>query len=139
MIKNNAYIDMVGDLFHYGHVRNIENIYNLGYNVIVGIHSDEVVKSYKREPILNMYERIELIQSCKFISKVIQDAPLRITKDFIDTHKLDIVFHSHTEEECGTYNKMYEIPISLGKFIRSEYTSEISTTQIIKRILSRGK
>ena len=84
---------MVGDLFHYGHVRNIENIYNLGYNVIVGIHSDEVVKSYKREPILNMYERIELIQSCKFISKVIQDAPLRITKDFIDTHKIDMVFH----------------------------------------------
>lgn len=40
-------MDIVGDLFHYGHV------HDLGYKVVVGVHSDEIVETYKRTPIIN--------------------------------------------------------------------------------------
>ena len=132
-----GYIDMVGDLFHYGHLRNIKKVYNLGYTVIVGIHSDKTVESYKRKPILTMKERIEVIQSCKYVSLIIEDAPLIITKEFLDKHKIDMVFHAHPLEEDEKYQHMYKIPSILHKFTRTPYTNGISTTDIINRIIKR--
>ena len=45
-MKKIGYIDMVGDLFHFGHVHLIKKVYDLDYTVVVGIHSDETVESY---------------------------------------------------------------------------------------------
>lgn len=59
------YIDMVGDLFHYGHVNALKQCKDEGDYLIVGVHSDKTVESYKRTPILNMDERIGVIESCK--------------------------------------------------------------------------
>ena len=70
-ILKKGYIDMVGDLFHFGHVNQIKNVYDLGYDVVIGIHSDETVESYKRKPILTMDERIKVIESCKYVSSII--------------------------------------------------------------------
>jgi len=138
-IIKKGYIDMVGDLFHYGHVRLIKNVYELGYNVVIGIHADETVELYKRKPILTMDERIEVIKSCKYVSSIIKDAPLIITKKYLDKHNIDMVFHSHSLEEAHKYNKMYEIPLKLGKFTRTKYNIGISTTDIINRIIARKK
>tara|TARA_Y100000817_G_C16627920_1_gene442561 strand:+ start:263 stop:676 length:414 start_codon:yes stop_codon:yes gene_type:complete len=134
MEKKNGYIDMVGDLFHYGHVRQIKEIFDQGYNVIVGVHSDKTAESYKRKPILNMNERIEVIESCKYVSLVIPEAPLILTDEYINTHKIDMVFHGHTKEEEDKYNYMYSCAVKLGKFTRTDYTDNISTTDIINRI-----
>ena len=137
MNKKIGYIDMVGDLFHAGHVNHIKNIHDLGYTVVVGIHSDETVESYKRKPILTMNERIKVIESCKYVSSIIKDAPLIIKEDYLNKHNIDMVFHAHPLEEDLKYNKMYEIPSKLGKFTRTEYCTGISTTEIINRIISR--
>ena len=45
------YCDMVADLFHYGHVNFLKRCKQLGDYLIVGIHSDSDVESYKRKPI----------------------------------------------------------------------------------------
>ena len=135
--KKNGYIDMVGDLFHYGHVRQIKRVYDLGYNVIIGIHSDKTVESYKRIPIMNMNERIEVIDSCKYVYKIIPDAPLIITKEYMNLHNIDMVFHGHSKEEHDTYANMYNIPSQLGKFTRTDYTKNVSTTNIINRIINK--
>ena len=130
----NGYIDMVGDLFHYGHIRLIKNVYDMGYNVIVGVHSDKTVESYKRTPILNLNERAEIIESCKYVTMVIKDAPLYITEEYLNENNIDMVFHSHKIEENDRYKKMYEVPEQLNKFTRTEYTPEISTSDIINRV-----
>jgi cytidyltransferase-like protein len=130
----NGYIDMVGDLFHYGHIRLIKNVYDMGYNVIVGVHSDKTVESYKRTPILNLNERAEIIESCKYVTMVIKDAPLYITEEYLNENNIDMVFHSHKIEENERYKKMYEVPEQLNKFTRTEYTPEISTSDIINRV-----
>ena len=130
----NGYIDMVGDLFHYGHIRLIKTVYDMGYNVIVGVHSDKTVESYKRTPILNLNERAEIIESCKYVTIVIKDAPLYITEEYLNENNIDMVFHSHKIEENERYKKMYEVPEQLNKFTRTEYTPEISTSDIINRV-----
>jgi cytidyltransferase-like protein len=134
-----GYVDMVGDLYHCGHVNIIKRVYDLGYEVVVGIHSDKTVESYKRKPILTMDERIEVIKSCKYISSIIIDAPLIITEKYLEMHNIDMVFHAHSLEEDYKYKIMYEIPLKLGKFTRTDYTSKISTTDIINRIIVREK
>ena len=137
MNNKKGYIDMVGDLFHYGHINQIKRVFDLGYEVIVGVHSDKVVESYKRKPILSMKERIKVIECCKYITKVIPNAPLIITKEYLDKHNIDMVFHGHKIEEESYYKKMYKIPNELGKFTRTEYTPKISTTEIINKIIER--
>ena len=47
-----VYADMVADLFHHGHVLFLQRARSLGDYLIVGIHADDVVMSYKRRPIL---------------------------------------------------------------------------------------
>ena len=48
------YVDMCGDIFHYGHVRFLEKAKQLGDILLVGIHSDKTIESYKRTPIFTM-------------------------------------------------------------------------------------
>lgn len=129
-----VYVDMVGDLFHYGHINMLKNAKKEGNLLYVGVHSDKDVESYKRTPILTMDERISVIKECKYVDKVIPNSPLIITKEFMEKYNIDLVCHSHTEEEDSNYNITLGYPKSIGKFKRLEYTDDISTTQIIKRI-----
>ena len=46
-----VYVDMCGDLLHYGHIRFLEKE-KLGDKLIVGIHSNETIESYKRTYIM---------------------------------------------------------------------------------------
>ena len=45
-----VYVDMVGDLFHIGHINMFKQARELGDYLIVGVHSDKAVESYKRTP-----------------------------------------------------------------------------------------
>ena len=128
---------MIRDLFHYGHVEFLKNAKSLGDYLIVGVHSDETNQKYKRNSIINMNERIKVIESCKYVDKVIPDAPLIITEKYINDNKIDLVCHAHNENEHEKYIFMYEIPYKLGIFKRIDYTTTISTTKILKRILER--
>jgi cytidyltransferase-like protein len=134
------YTDMVADMFHYGHSEYLRKIYELkkdGDKLYVGIHNDETVQSYKRLPVLTMDERIKVISSCKYIDRIIPDAPLCITKEYIDLYKIDQVFipDNRTIEEIKI---MVKIPYELGMVKQIPYTPEISTTDIIKKIKSRN-
>jgi cytidyltransferase-like protein len=88
-----VYADMVGDLFHYGHVRFLERASRLGDALVVGIHSDETVRAYKRAPVMTMEERIQVIAACRFVDEVIPDAPLIVSREWIEEHQLDLVVH----------------------------------------------
>jgi len=133
------YTDMVADLFHYGHVNYLKNIYlqkKEGDLLYVGIHSDECTKSYKRTPIMTMEERIQVVEACKYVDKVIVDSPITTTKEYIDLHKIDLIFtpDNRTEDEIKL---MLEIPYQMGIVRKVPYTNTISTTDIIKRISKR--
>lgn len=132
----NIYADMVADLFHYGHVRFLKRIKDKypNDNLIVGIHHDNEVEDYKRIPIMSLNERVEVVEACKYVDKVIPNAPVNITEEYLNKHKIDIVIHAHKELEDERYKKMYEIPSKLNKFVRLEPTKGISTTLILNRI-----
>jgi len=140
-------MDGVFDMFHYGHLRAIEQVYNIGIKqstvespceVIIGIISDEDTESYKRLPISTLYERTEIIKAIKYVDKVISPAPLFVTKEFIKENNIDIVVHGFANDaDFEAQKEQHRELIDMGIFRKIDYTPSISTTNIIDRILSR--
>ena len=132
------YTDMVGDLFHSGHINLFKQIL-LKYpnsQIYVGLMADKDASSYKRKPILNIDERYEIISACKYVNQVFKNAPMPVTKEFIKKNNIDKIIRANDmSEEKKKY--WYQIPIDLGIYEEIEYTTGISTTNIINRILEQ--
>ena len=77
-------MDMVGDLFHPGHVALLRAARAFGDHLVVGVLSDEVVAAYKRRPIMSLAERAEMIGACRYVDEVLPAAPYRVTTRFPD-------------------------------------------------------
>ena len=93
-----VYMDGVFDLFHVGHLDAIKQCSKLGNEVFIGVVSDSDAESYKRTPIIDETMRCEIIESCKYVSKVIFPAPLTPTLDFINKYNIDKVVHAFADD-----------------------------------------
>jgi cytidyltransferase-like protein len=133
-----VYVDMVGDLFHAGHVAFLKKAGELGDVLVVGVHADDVVATYKRQPILSMQERIAVIESCRYVHEVIPDAPLVIDRDYLEEHKIDLVVHGDDLHSSDVLGPFYAEPDRLGILRLVPYTEGISTSEIIARIADRA-
>lgn len=131
-----VYVDMVADLFHWGHVEFLRQARALGDQLVVGIHSDSAVESYKRAPVLTMEERIRVVQGCRYVDEVLARAPITIEREWIERHQIDIVAHGSDFDE-ETMISFYKVPISMGIFRVLPYTPNISTSSILSRIEKR--
>ena len=64
-LMQRVYVDMVGDLWHYGHANFCQQARAHGTHLIVGINRDEHCISYKRKPILSTLERVRSAQGAR--------------------------------------------------------------------------
>jgi cytidyltransferase-like protein len=131
-----VYVDMVADLFHYGHAEFLRQARMFGDVLVVGIHSDETVQGYKRAPVMTMEERMRVVSSCRFVDEVLPDAPLAVTADWIRRHDIDLVVHGDDLDE-ETLSLMYAVPRDLGILRLVPYTAGISTSDIVERVCRR--
>ena len=131
-----VYTDVVGDLFHLGHVEFFKRARALGDYLIVGVLEDHVVEEYKRTPILTLEERVRVIQACKYVDEVIVAPPLRLTEDLIKKWNISYVVHGD-DFSPELLEDQYGTAMRLGILKLLPYTTGISTTTIIDRITSR--
>jgi cytidyltransferase-like protein len=131
-----VYVDVVADLFHHGHVEFLRRARDLGDALIVGVHDDETVASYKRRPVMTMDERIRVVAACRYVDEAVPNAPLIVGTDWLERHRIDLVAHGDdfTEEALATF---YRIPMERGMLRIIPYTPAISTTAILERITAR--
>lgn len=126
---------MVADLFHYGHMNFLKQASTHGDFLLVGVHSDETVMSYKRSPILSMEERVASVEGCKYVDEVVPNAPLKITREWIERHEIDLILHGD-DVSPEVRDGWYGVPIEMGIYQTVGYTAGISTTELIARIKS---
>ena len=131
-----VYVDMVADLFHYGHANFLKQARQFGDHLLVGIHSDKVVEEYKRSPIMTMQERLDTVSSCRYVDEVIPNAPLVVDQEWIKKHEIDLVVHGD-DFSTNMQNFCYKTPMDLGILRYVSYTPGVSTTEIINRIKNR--
>lgn len=70
-----VYVDIVGDLFHAGHVDFLKKARSFGDYLIVGVLADDVVEGYKRQPVLSLDERVKMVAACRYVDEVLVAPP----------------------------------------------------------------
>lgn len=135
-----VYIDGVFDLFHRGHLESLikaKNIFNDPDNtyLIVGVVSDKDCESYKRTPIINELDRVEIVKNIKLVDQVIFPCPMFTTLQFVENNNIDLVVHGFPNQKDREDQYVYfaEV-IKKDRFKEINYHSGISTTEIIKKI-----
>lgn len=132
-----VYVDMVGDLFHMGHVELLKAAREFGDWLIVGVISDEIASAYKRRPIMTLAERIAVIEACRYVDEVVPNAPYTVTAKFLDEHGISVVVHGDDISQ-DTIEKVFGPIAATGKLRLVRYTTGISTTDLIHRVWERA-
>jgi cytidyltransferase-like protein len=132
-----VYTKVVADLFHYGHVNFLRQAKKLGDKLYVHVVDDERVKRHKRQPIMTQQERIAVVEACRYVDGAFAEGPKVITKDFMRKKGYAVyAFSCVDEKELKTKrNDCLDLPENMLGII--PYTSNISTTAVIQRILDR--
>ena len=131
-----VYVDMVGDLFHAGHVALLQAARVLGDHLVVGVLSDETAAAYKRLPIMTLAERVAVIEACRHVDEVIPDAPNRLTPQFLEEHRIALVVHGD-DVDAAAAGEVYGAAVDSGRLRLVPRTGSISTTDLIDRVWSR--
>ncbi|KAL2900239.1 Ethanolamine-phosphate cytidylyltransferase [Bienertia sinuspersici] len=136
-----VYIDGAFDLFHAGHVEILRLARELGDFLLVGIHTDQTVSAKRgsHRPIMNLHERSLSVLACRYVDEVIIGAPWEVSKDTITTFNISLVVHGTVAESDDfeqENDNPYAVPISMGIFKVIESPLDITTSTIIKRIVS---
>jgi ethanolamine-phosphate cytidylyltransferase len=129
---------MVGDLFHSGHVALLREARRHGDWLIVGVLSDETAASYKRRPIMNLAERVVVIESCRYVDEVLEDAPFELTDGFLREHDITTVVHGDDLTAQGA-EAVYGAAAAAGKLTLVPRTTNVSTTEVIQRVLRAAR
>ena len=126
------YVCVTGDLFHYGHVSFFKKAREFGDYLLVGVHSDEDVAVFKWPPVLNLCERVAVIERCNLVNEVVPGAPSETTENFIKDHQIDLVVatKAYSEEVLNTF---YKDPQKMNILKLVEYEEGISSSSIVER------
>ena len=133
----NIYIDGIFDLFHAGHITTLKYIKNMRDDVclLVGLINDIDASKYKRQPVINQNNRYLMLESCKYVDKIIKNAPLIVTENFINNNNIDLVVHGYVnKEDEEKQDSFFKIPKHLNKYKTIPYSYIESTTSIINKI-----
>jgi choline-phosphate cytidylyltransferase len=132
-----VYADGVFDLFHVGHMRQLEQAKKAFPDVylIVGVTGDEETHKRKGLTVLSGRERAESVRHCKWVDEVIPDCPWIVTPEFIEEHQIDYVAHDDLPYGAAEGDDIYAPIKAQGKFLVTQRTEGVSTTGIITRIV----
>ena len=69
----------------------------------IRIHNDKDIKSYKRNPILTMEQRVPMLEGCKYIDKIMS------LKEILIPYRGNTVIHHYDEAEKAEMKKRLNI------------------------------
>lgn len=122
--KTIVYTSGTFDMFHANHLRMINYARALGDILIVGISTDELVKSYKPAPIIPFEERKEIVEALKAPDIVIPQHSLNHTEI---VKKLNIDAFVVGDDWEGKYDYLRDLGVQVFYF---PYGTGVSSTNI---------
>jgi glycerol-3-phosphate cytidylyltransferase len=135
-----CYVGGTFDLFHAGHVRLLSRASEIG-PVTVSLNRDEFVARYKRQPVMSLAERFEVVASCMFIDHVIVNMGDEDSRPAILAAEAGIVAYGddwdrpHILAQMGLTDRwLRSNQVELREL---PYTTSVSTSIIIGRIEQR--
>lgn len=130
MIGNRTVVYTSGtfDMLHINHLKMIEYARSLGDILIVGVNTDELVASYKSEPIIPFEERIALMKAIKYPDIVIPQHSLD-HRDKVKKLNFDIFVVG--DDWTGKYDYLKDMGVTVVYF---PYGKGVSSSSLKDRI-----
>lgn len=130
-----GFTDGVYDMFHVGHLNMIRRSKEFCDYLIVGVHSDEIVESYKhRKTVINEHDRCEIVGAIKEVDRAV----INYTRDKLklwELYHFDVVFIGDDWKGTERWNNFEKILAEKGVSVEYlPYTQGVSTTQIRRQL-----
>jgi choline-phosphate cytidylyltransferase/glycerol-3-phosphate cytidylyltransferase len=135
MIGNKTVVYTSGtfDLLHCNHLKMLEYAKALGDILIVGVNTDELVMSYKSEPVIPFEERITIVKALKIPDVVIPQHSLDHTDK---VKKLNFDIFVVGDDWTGKYDYLKELGVDVVYF---PYGQSCSSTSLKEKIYENYK
>ncbi|CAJ0567919.1 unnamed protein product, partial [Mesorhabditis spiculigera] len=133
------------DLFHIGHIEVLRQAKQAFPNVclVVGVNTDVDVIKYKGgRPVMSYAERLRAVLECKYVDEVLSDHPFYFSLDYVNQIQCDLVAHDDLPYNTGGAiqgsdgDDFYMRFKRVDRFLATQRTEGISTTDLIQRILN---
>ncbi|CAK9054153.1 Ethanolamine-phosphate cytidylyltransferase (CTP:phosphoethanolamine cytidylyltransferase) (Phosphorylethanolamine cytidylyltransferase 1) [Durusdinium trenchii] len=134
-----VFMDGAFDMMHYGHMNAFRQGRALGSYLVVGINSDESIKTCKgTAPVMNDEERCAAVEGCKWVDEIVKGAPYVMTPEYLEwvikEYNIDYVVHG--DDPCIVDGKdVYGSAKKRGIYRSIPRTEGVSTTDIVGRML----
>ena len=138
-----GYTTGVFDLFHIGHLNLLKNAKALCDYLIVGVSTDENVRSYKHKtPIVKYEERVAIVEAIKYVDKVVPQTSMDKYEAW-ELYHFDALFHGDDWKNTKMYDDIEVKLASVGCDVvflpHTEGTSSTMITSVLNSYLEDGK
>ncbi|WP_315070636.1 phosphoenolpyruvate mutase [uncultured Clostridium sp.] len=135
-----VYVAMSADIIHQGHLNVFNEARKFG-NIIVGLHTDDVIRGYWRNPIMKYEERKEVVSNIKGVVSVVPQDSLDQVENLIKL-KPNYVLHGDDWKE-GFQKDLREKVIEAikgwkGELVEVPYTQGVSISKLDQEIAQIG-
>jgi len=135
-----VYVAMSADIIHQGHLNVINEARKIG-EVTVGLHTDDVIRGYWRNPIMKYEERKEVVNNIKGIVSVVPQDSLDQVPN-LEELKPDYVVHGDDWLE-GSQRQLRDKVIDVikkwgGKLVEVPYTHGVSISKLDEDLMQIG-
>lgn len=135
----NVLVVGVFDLFHRGHLELLRSASKHGKLYVI-VNGDDFTESYKRRPIINEADRLEIVSSLKFVAHAqISNGP--DVKGFVEKYGIGKIIHgddwdhlSYMRQICVDEEYLERNGVQI---VYTEYYRGTSTSQLIELIRGR--
>ena len=100
--------------------------------------SAATIADYKRAPIMSLDERVAVVRACRYVDRVVSDAPRRVTVEFLDSIRADFAAHGD-DITAEALEVSFPGLMAAGRMKLVPYVTGISTSQVLARIAERLK
>ncbi|KAK6605197.1 choline-phosphate cytidylyltransferase [Botrytis cinerea] len=123
-----VYADGVFDLFHLGHMRQLEQAKKAFPDVylLVGVTGDAETHKRKGLTVLSGQERAETVRHCKWVDEVVENCPWIVTPEFLAEKRIDYVAHDDLPYGADEGDDIYKPIKEQGKFLVTQRTEVLA-------------
>ena len=131
---NVGYTTGVFDMFHVGHLNIIKKSKSLCEQLIVGVSTDSLSEYKNKKPIIKFSDRIEIIESIKYVDKVVPQENMNKFNAW-ERLKFDVIFVGSdwkgTKKWDDIEKKFLDVGVDVVYF---DYTNNISSSKLRNHI-----
>ena len=136
-----GYTTGVYDMFHIGHLNVLRNAKEQCDYLIVGVSTDELVKSYKHKiPVIPFEERIAIVGAIKFVDQVVAQTSMDKFEAWEQLH-FNAIFHGDDWKGSDMYNeiekKLNAVGVDMVFLPHTQGTSSTMLQGVLQKILEK--